>query len=120
MDMFDQTSLEDLMRSYAAEQQIIALFKPATTPLQEKKNLSKHLNTELMKHYPADMVMFGEIGLSGEIRPVQNGLERLNEAEKHGFKQALIPLANNPKEVSSEMNVQTVSHLSQVMDKVGL
>lgn len=72
------------------------------------------------KPLPNDMIMFGEIGLSGEIRPVQNGIERLNEAEKHGFKQALIPLANKPKEVSSEMQVQTVSHLSQVMEKVGL
>lgn len=70
------------------------------------------------KPLPNDMIMFGEIGLSGEIRPVQNGIERLNEAEKHGFKQALIPLANKPKETSSKMDVQTVSHLSQVMDKV--
>ena len=72
------------------------------------------------KSLPNDMVMFGEIGLSGEIRPVQNGLERLNEAEKHGFKQALIPLANKPKQSMKKMNVQTVSHLSQVMDKIAL
>lgn len=69
---------------------------------------------------PNDMIMFGEIGLSGEIRPVQNGIERLNEATKHGFKQALIPLANNPKQLSSEIDVQTVTHISQVMEKVGL
>jgi DNA repair protein RadA/Sms len=66
------------------------------------------------------MVMFGEIGLSGEIRPIQNGLERLNEAAKHGFKQALIPSANKPKELISKMDVQTVTHISQVMEKVGL
>ena len=72
------------------------------------------------KPLPNDMVMFGEIGLSGEIRPVQNGLERLNEAEKHGFKQALIPFANKPKLASAEMDIQTVTHISQVMEKVGL
>ncbi len=72
------------------------------------------------KPLPNDMVMFGEIGLSGEIRPVQNGIERLNEAVKHGFKQALIPLANNPKEISSDVDVQTVTHISQVMEKVCL
>jgi len=67
-----------------------------------------------------DMVMFGEIGLSGEIRPVQNGIERLNEAEKHGFKQSLIPMANKPKDYTSDMNIQTVTHISQVMERVGL
>ena len=43
---------------------------------------------------PADLVVFGEIGLAGEIRPVQNGPERLREAAKHGFKRALVPKAN--------------------------
>ena len=71
------------------------------------------------KPLPNDMVMFGEVGLSGEIRPVQNGIERLNEAVKHGFKQSLIPIANNPKGVVSEMNIQTATHVSQVMEKVG-
>jgi DNA repair protein RadA/Sms len=72
------------------------------------------------KPLPNDMVMFGEIGLSGEIRPVQNGIERLNEAVKHGFKQSLIPMANKPKEITSDMNVETVTHLSQVMEKMSL
>lgn len=71
------------------------------------------------KPLPNDMVMFGEVGLSGEIRPVQNGLERLNEAAKHGFKQSLIPIANKPKEAVAEMQVETVSHVSQVLEKVG-
>lgn len=69
---------------------------------------------------PNEMIMFGEIGLSGEIRPVQNGIERLNEALKHGFKQALVPMANSPKGGLSNMDIQTVTHLSQVMEKVGL
>ncbi len=43
-----------------------------------------------------NMIVFGEVGLAGEIRPVPNGLERLREAEKHGFKVAIIPKANCP------------------------
>ena len=38
--------------------------------------------------------MFGEVGLSGEVRPVQNGMERLSEAAKHGFTIAIVPQAN--------------------------
>ncbi|MGI9317996.1 MAG: DNA repair protein RadA [bacterium] len=43
-----------------------------------------------------DLVVFGEVGLSGELRPVQRGLDRLREAQKLGFKRALIPAANIP------------------------
>jgi DNA repair protein RadA/Sms len=47
--------------------------------------------------FPADLIVFGEVGLAGEIRPVQNGQERLYEAVKHGFKRAIVPKANAPK-----------------------
>ena len=46
---------------------------------------------------PRDMVIFGEVGLSGEIRPVPNGQERLSEAAKHGFKRAIVPRAMRPR-----------------------
>ena len=46
---------------------------------------------------PAKLVVFGEIGLAGEVRAVQRGQERLREAAKLGFTQALIPRANLPK-----------------------
>lgn len=49
------------------------------------------------KILPQDLIVFGEIGLAGEIRPVPNGHERLREAVKHGFKRAIIPKANAPK-----------------------
>ncbi len=45
----------------------------------------------------SDLAVFGEIGLSGELRPVQRGIERLREAQRSGFKRALIPAANKPK-----------------------
>jgi DNA repair protein RadA/Sms len=46
---------------------------------------------------PRDLVAFGEVGLSGEVRPVPGGNERLLEAAKHGFRRALIPRANVPR-----------------------
>ncbi|MCH2336954.1 MAG: DNA repair protein RadA, partial [Pseudomonadales bacterium] len=49
------------------------------------------------KSLPKDLVVFGELGLTGEIRPVPNGQERLREAQKHGFTQALVPRANRPR-----------------------
>jgi len=42
--------------------------------------------------------VFGEVGLAGELRPVQRGSERIREAQKLGFKRALLPRANLPKE----------------------
>lgn len=69
---------------------------------------------------PNDWVLFGELGLAGEIRPVQNGVERLHEAAKHGFKRALIPAANKPKQAPEGMRVETVAKLSQVFDRVGI
>lgn len=67
------------------------------------------------KPLPTDMVIFGEVGLSGEIRPVQNGVERINEASKHGFKQALIPSANSPREGVGDITVRAVKHLSEAL-----
>lgn len=63
---------------------------------------------------PAQMVVFGEIGLAGEIRPVQSGMERIHEAAKHGFKLALVPQANAPKKRDmGEMKIIPVKHISE-------
>ncbi len=53
----------------------------------------------------SDLVVFGEIGLSGELRPVQRGIERLREAHRSGFKRALIPAANKPKSPVSGLEI---------------
>jgi DNA repair protein RadA/Sms len=65
---------------------------------------------------PHDAFFFGEIGLSGEIRPVANGLARLNDAAKHGFKSAIIPKANAPKQAISGLKVHAVATLSEALD----
>jgi DNA repair protein RadA/Sms len=67
---------------------------------------------------PADLIVFGEVGLSGELRPVPNGQERLNEAAKHGFHRAIIPAANKPRQPLEGLEITTVSRLSQVIDAV--
>ncbi|MDQ5908162.1 MAG: hypothetical protein QG599_253 [Pseudomonadota bacterium] len=66
---------------------------------------------------PTDLVAFGEVGLAGEIRPVPNGEERLREAAKHGFKQAIVPRANLPRKGSrvEGLEARGVTRLSEVM-----
>lgn len=64
---------------------------------------------------PADVITFGEIGLSGEIRPVPGGQERLKEAGKHGFKTAIVPEGNFVKKAQDGMNVIPVSSLKQAV-----
>lgn len=64
-----------------------------------------------------DLVVFGEVGLAGEIRPIPNGEERLREAAKHGFKHAIVPRANLPRRGSrvDGIDIRGVSRLSEVM-----
>jgi DNA repair protein RadA/Sms len=66
-----------------------------------------------------DTVCFGELGLTGEIRPVPFGEERLREAAKQGFKRALVPAANVPRTGAGidGMRVEGVSRLQEALDK---
>ncbi len=68
------------------------------------------------KPLPAELVVFGEIGLAGEIRPVQGGLDRLREAAKHGFKRAIIPAANAPKKPLADIDVVAVKRLEDAIE----
>jgi DNA repair protein RadA/Sms len=66
-----------------------------------------------------DLVVFGEIGLAGEIRPVPNGEERLRAAAKHGFKRAIVPKANVPRPgLVEDMQITAVSRMAEVLDNV--
>ncbi|MCK5889267.1 MAG: DNA repair protein RadA [Methylococcales bacterium] len=65
-----------------------------------------------------EVVIFGEIGLNGEIRPVANGYARLNEAAKHGFKQAVIPKSNAPKSAIKGLSIYAVSTVSEALDVI--
>jgi DNA repair protein RadA/Sms len=67
------------------------------------------------KPLPAKLVVFGEVGLAGEVRPVQRGQERLKEAAKLGFTHAVIPKANNPKQRVAGMEVVAVDRLEDAV-----
>jgi len=60
--------------------------------------------------------VFGEVGLSGEIRPVQRGQERLKEAVKLGFNRILAPKANLPKQIPAGVEVRGVVTLTEALD----
>ncbi len=64
---------------------------------------------------PPELVVFGEVGLAGEIRPVLNGQERLREAGKHGFKRAVISKANAPREPIPGVQITAVANLAEAL-----
>lgn len=64
---------------------------------------------------PRDLVIFGEVGLAGEIRPVPSGQERIAEAAKHGFRHAIVPVANVPKKAPDSMQVAGVKKLTDAL-----
>ena len=61
---------------------------------------------------PLDLVVFGEVGLSGEVRPVPNGPDRLREAVKHGIRRAIVPAGNVPKEGVEGLEILAVKNLA--------
>jgi DNA repair protein RadA/Sms len=75
-----------------------------------------------LRDQPLDqqLVVFGEVGLSGEIRPVPSGQERIREAAKHGFTRAIVPLANVPKDSQDsslkQIQIIGVKTLSDALD----
>jgi len=67
------------------------------------------------KVIPKDWIAFGEVGLSGEVRPVFNTSERLSEAQKQGFKVAIIPKANTPKKTDKGIKIVPIEFLNQAI-----
>ena len=67
---------------------------------------------------PHDMAVFGEVGLSGEIRSVPNAQERIKEAQKNGFKTVVVPKVNQPKQPIDSIKVIAVEYLYQVLQAV--
>lgn len=61
-----------------------------------------------------ELMVFGELGLSGEVRPVPSGQERLREAAKHGFKKAIVPAGNAPKQIAG-IEVIAVKNLAEAL-----
>ena len=70
------------------------------------------------KIIPSDVIAFGEVGLSGEVRPAQNGVDRIREAAKLGFTKAIVPAGNCPKGGVPGIEVVPVVNLAQAVDWV--
>ncbi len=70
------------------------------------------------KALPSKLVVFGEVGLAGEIRPAPRGQERLREAAKLGFTRALIPEANRPKQPIPGMEVIAVRRVEEAVNRL--
>ncbi len=65
---------------------------------------------------PSDLVVFGEVGLAGEVRPVANGEERLQESAKQGFKRAIVPRGNAPRKAIKGLRVDGINRLHEALD----
>ena len=70
------------------------------------------------KPLPAKLIVFGEVGLAGEIRPAPRGQERLKEAAKLGFTRALIPEANRPKQAIAGIEVIAVRRVEDAVARI--
>ncbi len=70
------------------------------------------------KALPSKLIVFGEVGLAGEIRPAPRGQERLKEAAKLGFTRALIPEANRPKHAIPGMEVIAVKRVEEAVSRL--
>ena len=68
------------------------------------------------KPFPTGLLAFGEIGLSGEIRPVAYGQERIKEAVKHGFTKIIVPKANAPKKAPANIEIIAASNLLEALE----
>ena len=73
-----------------------------------------------LKNKPLEskLIVFGEVGLAGEVRPVQGGLVRLKEAAKLGFTKAIVPKANAPKQRIEGIQVIGVERLEQALNQL--
>ena len=67
---------------------------------------------------PEKLVCFGEVGLSGEVRPVPDGEQRLKEAAEHGYAMAIIPAANAPRKPIGKLQIVGVANVAQAVEKL--
>ena len=65
---------------------------------------------------PSKSLVFGEVGLAGEIRPVQRGQDRIKEAAKLGFRTVVIPSLNKPRQAVEGIEIVPVARVSDALD----
>lgn len=89
-----------------------------TEPAADLAVLASILSSLRDKPMQEGLVVFGEIGLAGEVRPVPGGEERLREAAKHGFTRAVVPQANAPRKQIEGLEVFGVKRLSEALERL--
>jgi DNA repair protein RadA/Sms len=89
-----------------------------TEPAADLAVLASILSSLRDKPVQEGLVVFGEIGLAGEVRPVPGGEERLREAAKHGFTRAVVPQANAPRKKIEGLEVFGVKRLSEALERL--
>jgi DNA repair protein RadA/Sms len=89
-----------------------------TEPAADLAVLMAIISSLKNKALPDKLIVFGEVGLAGEIRPAPRGQERLKEAAKLGFTRALIPAANRPRHAIAGMEVIGVSRVEEAVEKL--
>ena len=67
---------------------------------------------------PDKLVCFGEVGLSGEVRPVPDGEQRIKEAAGHGFERAVVPAANAPRKPPAGIEIVAARNIRQVLEQL--
>jgi DNA repair protein RadA/Sms len=70
------------------------------------------------KIIPNSLICFGELGLTGEVRPVAYGEERLREAHKQGFRIAVVPRENAPRKPLEGLQVLAVGRVGEALEAV--
>ena len=70
------------------------------------------------KPLPGKLVVFGEVGLAGEIRPAPRGQERMKEAAKLGFTHAIVPRANAPRAAIKGIEVIALDRVEQAIEQM--
>ena len=89
-----------------------------TEPAADLAVLLSIISSLKNKPLPSKLIVFGEVGLAGEIRPAPRGQERLKEAAKLGFTRALIPEANRPKQAIAGMEVIAVKRVEEAVARI--
>jgi DNA repair protein RadA/Sms len=86
-----------------------------TEPAADVAILLAILSSFRERPLPGKLVVFGEVGLAGEVRPAPRGQDRLREAAKLGFRRALIPAKNVPKQAVDGLEIIAVERLADVV-----
>lgn len=90
----------------------------ATEPAADLSITLALLSSLRGKALPADLCCFGEMGLTGEVRPVQRGEDRLREAVRLGFKKIMVPKRNMPHKIPAGIELVGVSDLSEAAQQL--